>query len=176
MSTLGTFSFGTQKASTPYPLELGAPLSSPTGPTAGLPDTSIPYVHDDRVITSGVSRRSSQKRWSWKNAESEKESSFTLNNDEPIQSPEETLKAREEAVGDLARKLTRQSTRPEENLFNYEPGSDLDPFSDHFNARKYVKGMASLTENAGPTRLSGVSFSNLSVHGYGSDAGERLLG
>lgn len=104
------------------------------------------------------------------------------------------MQTREEEVTNLARQLSRRSSvapqqnnglvrqltgrssvaPPPEKLFNYEEDSDLDPFSNNFNAKKYVKGMAGLSEEAGVQRLAGVSYKNMAVHGFGSDAGESL--
>lgn len=85
---------------------------------------------------------------------------------------EQTVAHRSAEIGQLARQLTRQSTRTADNLFDYTEGSDLDPFSENFNAKKYVKSLGALSKSAGYERLSGVSYKNLSVHGYGSDAGK----
>jgi ATP-binding cassette subfamily G (WHITE) protein 2 (PDR) len=115
-----------------------------------------------------------------------------------FQTPADTMITREQEVTELARQLSRRSSIhqrpasplnlvrqltgrsnatvvqdvPPEKLFKYESGSDLDPFSPNFNARKYVKGMAGLSEEAGVQRQAGVSYKNMSVHGFGSDAGK----
>jgi ATP-binding cassette subfamily G (WHITE) protein 2 (PDR) len=54
------------------------------------------------------------------------------------------------------------------NPFDYEEGSDLDPYSSNFSARKYVRSLATLGK--GSERLSGIAFKNLSVSGLQSDA------
>jgi ATP-binding cassette subfamily G (WHITE) protein 2 (PDR) len=86
---------------------------------------------------------------------------------------EETAR-REEAVHQLARRLTSQShhSTANQNPFNAPPGSALDPNGENFNARAWTKAMLNLQqedENAGPTRTAGVSFRNLNVHGFGAD-------
>jgi ATP-binding cassette subfamily G (WHITE) protein 2 (PDR) len=96
-----------------------------------------------------------------------------INDNTANMSPEETLHRRETGVAELARQLTRQSTRhgTHENLFDYEEGSELDPFSEKFNARRYVKGLASINKGTGAERTSGISYRDMSVHGFGTDAG-----
>lgn len=74
-----------------------------------------------------------------------------------------------EDVNQLARYLSTQSTGG--NMFEYEKGSVLDPFGDKFDSRLWVRKFASL-EDWGQDRASGVSFKNLDVFGYGTDAGE----
>jgi ATP-binding cassette subfamily G (WHITE) protein 2 (PDR) len=81
---------------------------------------------------------------------------------------------REEQIHQLARRLTSQShqTAAQQNPFNAQPGSVLDPNGDNFNARAWTKAMLNLQqedENTGPTRTAGVSFRGLNVHGYGAD-------
>jgi ATP-binding cassette subfamily G (WHITE) protein 2 (PDR) len=92
--------------------------------------------------------------------------------EERFTSPEE----RAQEVNTIARHLSRHSTNRtvvgENDLFNYNPDSDLDPFSAKFDARKWVKGVSAASRDNTPQRLSGVSFRGLSVHGFGSDAGE----
>lgn len=95
-----------------------------------------------------------------------------INDEATEMSQAETLAHREQGVTELARQLTRQSTRMPENPFNYQEGSDLDPFAANFDARKYTRALAKLSQGAGVGRLSGVSYKNLSVHGFGTDAGE----
>lgn len=75
-----------------------------------------------------------------------------------------------EDVGQLARYLSTQSTSTGGNLFEYEKDSVLDPFGDKFDSKLWVRKFASL-EDWGQDRASGVSFKNLSVFGYGTDAG-----
>jgi ATP-binding cassette subfamily G (WHITE) protein 2 (PDR) len=58
------------------------------------------------------------------------------------------------------------------NLFEYEEGSDLDPFSDNFDAPKWTRQLAAMREEGAPGRKAGLAYKNMSVHGFGSDAGE----
>lgn len=57
------------------------------------------------------------------------------------------------------------------NPLEYEEGSDLDPYSENFNIRKWAK-IALKNRGDEPSRKSGLSWKNMSVFGYGSDAGE----
>ncbi|RMZ74607.1 ABC transporter CDR4 [Pyrenophora seminiperda CCB06] len=81
---------------------------------------------------------------------------------------------REEAVHQLARRLTSQSQQSSgnQNPFNAAPNSALDPHGDNFNARAWTKAMLNLQlndENAPPVRTAGISFRDLNVHGFGTD-------
>lgn len=58
------------------------------------------------------------------------------------------------------------------DIFNYEPGSDLDPYSDHFDMHKWTRTMVGYLADRNDSRVSGIAYRNLSVHGFGSDAGE----
>ena len=94
---------------------------------------------------------------------------------------------RRENVVHLARQLTRQSTRQSISLarpishtaqdaewvddggiFDYEEGSDLDPYSPTFDVRKWTSLL--MKHWSGIPRRAGVAFRNLGVHGFGSDA------
>jgi ATP-binding cassette subfamily G (WHITE) protein 2 (PDR) len=73
-----------------------------------------------------------------------------------------------ERVQELARQLTRQSSR------HHEKGSELDPFSDNFNAKAWTRKIVGVTSRDPvnhPKRTAGVAFKNLKVHGFGSDSG-----
>jgi ATP-binding cassette subfamily G (WHITE) protein 2 (PDR) len=104
------------------------------------------------------------------------------------------MEKRQEEVAELARQVTRQSLTRQTtngsqsqnilgrvlsrvsshtegvNPVEYEPGSDMDPYSDNFNIRKWTRNAVKGSDGTG--RSSGLSFKNLSVFGYGSDAGE----
>ena len=87
----------------------------------------------------------------------------------------ETLHSRNQNVTSLARQMSRMSERTMNNVFQYEEGSDMDPFSPSFDARKWTRGMVAMSNSEAPPRLAGLSYKNMSVHGFGSDAGESLL-
>jgi ABC-type glutathione transport system ATPase component len=84
---------------------------------------------------------------------------------------------REAEVQQLAKQFTRQSRQSfhsttGQNPFDAAPGSALDANGDNFNARAWCRAMLHLqTEDpqAHPPRTLGVAFSDLSVHGFGSD-------
>lgn len=84
----------------------------------------------------------------------------------------DTLHSRTQNVTNLARQISRMSERTTANLFDYQEGSDLDPFSENFNARKWTKGVVGLRDEDSPQRQAGLAYKNMAVHGYGSDAGE----
>ncbi|WVO15160.1 hypothetical protein L204_102804 [Cryptococcus depauperatus] len=87
--------------------------------------------------------------------------------------PVPTERSRAQEVGQLARQMTQQSMAHEDDtsaLFAYEKGSDLDPFSDQFNPRKWTQLIFKVSQDYRPPRKAGLSFTDLNVHGYGSDA------
>lgn len=75
-------------------------------------------------------------------------------------------------VAELAKSLTRRSTwsNVAGNPFEAEKDSSLDPHSENFRARHWVRSMIKLSEaeNRLPGRTAGVAFRNLNVHGYGA--------
>lgn len=94
---------------------------------------------------------------------------------------DETLMDREQVVdaqvGELARQLTRQSTRFAakgglQNPFVVDdPESSLNPNGPNFRARDWIKMLFELRSQDPvnfPQKQAGVSFRNLSVHGFGS--------
>ncbi|KAL3477459.1 ABC transporter Cdr4 [Aspergillus californicus] len=87
---------------------------------------------------------------------------------------EDRIEAR---VGDLARRLTRQSTRFStkddfQNPFVVgDPESTLNPNSPNFSPKQWMKvllAIRSRDKERYPDRTAGVALKNLSVHGYGS--------
>jgi len=95
--------------------------------------------------------------------------------DTTVQNPEELDEEMIEAeVTDMARKLTRESTRwgeAENTFLETKEESTLNPHSPNFKARNWMKNLLAITSRDPeryPRRQAGVSFRNLSVHGYGS--------
>ncbi|KIW89320.1 uncharacterized protein Z519_10174 [Cladophialophora bantiana CBS 173.52] len=77
----------------------------------------------------------------------------------------------DEGVRYLARQFSRTSTRTENaNPFAAAPGSSLDPTSDNFQTRDWIKALFNLQskDDRFLARTAGVAFRNLSVHGFGS--------
>jgi len=77
----------------------------------------------------------------------------------------------DEKVHQLARKLTEQSMSAGQNPFDAPAGSALDPNSENFSPRSWAKALLHLQSRDPekyPQRTAGVSFKNLSVHGFGS--------
>jgi len=85
----------------------------------------------------------------------------------------DTLHSRSQQITSLARNMSRRSEHG--NLFEYEEGSDLDPFSNKFDAPKWTRQLAAMREEGAPGRKAGLAYKNMSVHGFGSDAGESRL-
>ena len=92
----------------------------------------------------------------------------------------------EAGIANLARQMSRQVSRAGTagagsggvagNVFDYEEGSDLDPYSKAFDAKKWVRSLQRLSEEDDGTaqRTSGVAYKGMSVHGFGSDAGTSM--
>ncbi|KIV78697.1 hypothetical protein PV11_06318 [Exophiala sideris] len=80
----------------------------------------------------------------------------------------------DERVRYLARQFSRDSgfsTSTNSNPFNAEPDSPLDPNSDNFRPRAWVKAMFQLQSSDNDrflARTAGVAFRNLNAHGYGA--------
>ncbi|EXJ73588.1 ATPase [Cladophialophora psammophila CBS 110553] len=77
----------------------------------------------------------------------------------------------DERVRYLARQFSRTSTRTEDaNPFAATPGSSLDPTSDNFQTRDWIKALFNLQskDDRFLARTAGVAFRNLSAHGFGS--------
>lgn len=105
-------------------------------------------------------------------------------------SSEDTAMERDHRVGELARQLTRQSSKhaiersktggsgvesqDDGSDFVIEKDSELDPFSPNFSAKAWTRRMIGITSRdpeRHPKRTAGVAFKNLKVFGYGSDTG-----
>ena len=74
----------------------------------------------------------------------------------------------EDEVAELARRLSTRSM-PVGSLF--PPQGPLDPYSDKFNARQWFKAFFQSRTDAADGRTpktTGIAFSNLNVHGYGT--------
>lgn len=99
-------------------------------------------------------------------------------------STEDTAMEKQEEIGNeevveaevtrLAKQLTRESTRlvdAENTFLEVKDESTLNPHSPNFKARNWMKNLLALTSRDPeryPQRRAGISFRNLSVHGYGS--------
>jgi ATP-binding cassette subfamily G (WHITE) protein 2 (PDR) len=76
-------------------------------------------------------------------------------------------------IKELARQYTQQSqrTKSDQNPFEAEPGSGLDPASENFNPRAWMRAMFKLRDEDSSRfmgRTAGVCFRNLSAYGYGT--------
>lgn len=95
------------------------------------------------------------------------------------------VEERHEQVVQLARTMTRQSQKAQGSMqrtttrgtgsekgspWEYEADSDLDPFSANFDVHKWTKRMIRAHDPDAPVGLAGISYRNMSVHGFGSDA------
>jgi ATP-binding cassette subfamily G (WHITE) protein 2 (PDR) len=77
----------------------------------------------------------------------------------------------DEAVLELARRLTTQSHSAPGSLFPVPAEGPLDPNSPHFNAKKWARAFYDLRTDildGCPPKTTGFAFRNLDVYGYGS--------
>lgn len=91
--------------------------------------------------------------------------------EEKSETPSSSDENGDEEVRNLARQFSRASTfSVDGNPFVVEPGSVLDPSSDNFQARAWVKAMfkAQQGDDRFLARSAGVAFRNLSAHGFGA--------
>jgi len=98
---------------------------------------------------------------------------FLARPEEPSQTMDQTLASRNQQVSALARHMSRMSSSATAvNPFEYDKDSDFDPFSEKFDVRKWTRHVMHFQEGGETAkgRRSGVSFRNLGVHGFGSDA------
>lgn len=102
------------------------------------------------------------------------DSSTTIDGNEKQESVSSSYD-RDEEVKHLARTFTQKSIRHEGGDYvNPFLGSDnplLDPASGKFSARAWVKtliGITSRDPERYPTRVAGISYKNLNVHGFGT--------
>lgn len=88
-------------------------------------------------------------------------------------STDEEDKRREAEVTELARAITSRSTYSdiEQSPLEASKDSRLNPYSENFNAKAWVKSMIHLFENdpkAPPQRTAGIAFKDLNVYGFGN--------
>jgi hypothetical protein len=89
---------------------------------------------------------------------------------QPVDDQEGPIPAPSQEIIQLARQI---SSSVDGHIFNYEKGSILDPFHENFDSRLWISKFANLEDWAlGSNRRSGVSFKDMSVFGYGTDAGK----
>jgi hypothetical protein len=92
----------------------------------------------------------------------------------PLDDENESDADRDETVARLARTFTQHSVKDAEgqyvNPFEGTEDPSLDPNSGSFNPRAWIKtliGIASRDPERYPSRVSGISYRNLNVHGFG---------
>ena len=91
----------------------------------------------------------------------------------PVEDYEGPPPAPSDEVIQLARQI---SSSADGHIFNYEKGSILDPFHENFDSRLWISKFANLEDWAsGTDRRSGISFKDMTVFGYGTDAGKVLV-
>ena len=95
----------------------------------------------------------------------------------PVEEYEGSSPSPSEEIFQLARQI---SSSADGHIFNYEKGSILDPFHENFDSRLWISKFANLEDWAlASDRQSGISFKDMTVFGYGTDAGKspyRMLG
>lgn len=92
--------------------------------------------------------------------------------EEPFSTSDEDEVERNASIAELALSLTRRSTFNDvpRNPFEAEKDSELDPHSENFKARTWVKSIIKMQRDDGrsPMRTGGFAFRNLNVHGFGN--------
>jgi hypothetical protein len=144
--------------------------------------SNVSWHQDDAIRSSPTNKKSHLPTIDQENTQSYPPSDGTLypsgasdqDQSSTPMSMNETLHSRTQHVTSLARHMSRRSDT-QGNLFDYEEGSDLDPFSTNFNAQKWTRRMAAVTQEGAPGRKAGLAYKNMSVHGFGSDAGKSLF-
>jgi hypothetical protein len=99
-----------------------------------------------------------------------------VDEEEPV-TPIPTTAEREATISALARQLTQGTqTGQTVDVFASTRSNDLDPSSPEFDPKKWVQGLSQMIQAEGTMvdRRLGLLFRDLSVYGYGSDAGESL--
>ncbi len=143
---------------------------------AGDPHRQRDYSQpSDRPITTRRVSTASQARASLEHTTSrrsmDKQSQAT---DNQLESPEPCSDDEVEEVKRLARHMTRATSTYSSigaNPWEYDPGTALDPNSDNFRPRAFIKAMMNLQaqeEGRSLGRTAGLAFRNLSAHGYGA--------
>ncbi|OWP04280.1 hypothetical protein B2J93_9348 [Marssonina coronariae] len=131
-----------------------------TGPTNHIPELEL-----------SISSSSSADATSNEKIDIEKGGALNQNGKQSLETAE--AKRRDEEVHQLARKFTshsQQSTRTE-NPFTSPPDSRLNPHSENFSPRAFVKSLVSLQARdpeKWKQRTAGFAFKDLSVYGFGS--------
>lgn len=137
--------------------------------TAFEPRTSI--TDEDAVGTNHATQQPGIKSDGLEKGESGSSEKDGLEDSETPDS-EDGKARRDFEVAELAKTFSRQSTWSSVpgNPFEAEKDSALDPHSQNFRARQWVKSMIKLneSENKTPGRTAGVAFRNLNVHGFGA--------
>ncbi|KAL5363864.1 ABC-2 type transporter-domain-containing protein [Aspergillus floccosus] len=132
------------------------------------PSRSQSVVSHNLPLSHGAAIDDAVQQLTATSEQSKSESGATLHDEE------QKIEVR---VGDLARRLTRQSTRFSiksslDNPFNTEdPESTVNPHSPNFRARDWMKMLLAIKSrdpDRYPDRTAGVAFKNLNVHGFGS--------
>ena len=98
--------------------------------------------------------------------------------EESLVTPIPTAAEREATISALARQLTQGTlTGQVVDVFAPTRSDDLDPSSTEFDPRKWVQGLSRMIHAGGTMgdRRLGLSFRDLSVYGYGSEAGESIF-
>jgi hypothetical protein len=89
---------------------------------------------------------------------------------QPVEEYQGPSPAPSEEIVQLARQI---SSSADGQIFNYEKGSILDPFHENFDSKLWISKFANLEDWAsGSDRRSGISFKDMTVFGYGTDAGK----
>ncbi|PYI23072.1 putative ABC transporter [Aspergillus violaceofuscus CBS 115571] len=136
-------------------------------------------THDEEKLMaeSGLSTPApdSRGRWSRHTTFSSAETALEKEEGDKGDEDNESEEVAAEEIHRLAQQLTRQSTRlsttGENTFLEVKEDSTLNPASPNFKSKHWMKNLLALSSRDPeryPRREAGVSFQNLSVHGFGS--------
>jgi ATP-binding cassette subfamily G (WHITE) protein 2 (PDR) len=133
-----------------------------TGPWGALPQARAVATAVEEELQRGTNQREESERGGLTQSTSD-------------QSDEISAEKEQKVITDLARTFTQASIRNNDgehiNPFLGSEDPRLDPRSEKFDARAWVKQIVSITSRDPeryPERTAGVSYRNLSCHGFGN--------
>lgn len=168
MSVIGNFSFNNYDRT----LNQAGPGSPTTGPRSGRADNNY-FL--DRKISSGSPAHVQKHASKGLNVTSSTgEQEHSLDDYKSVASPRKLEDGGQlDEVKRLARQYSRTSNsgQIELNPFEARKGSAIDPNSDNFEAKEWIRSMIKLSEQSEADnmgRCAGIAFRNLSAYGFGA--------
>jgi ATP-binding cassette, subfamily G (WHITE), member 2, PDR len=145
-----------------------------SGPGSPTRQRRYSQPQDARPQSNRRASPASQQRASLERTTSRKSTDQRPPLDHQAENTEPSSEDEVEEIKRLARQMTRATSTYSQvgaNPWEYEAGSALDPTSDNFRPRAFIKAMMNLQaqeEGSSLGRTAGFAFRNLSAHGYGA--------